>query len=59
MSLAQFFSILRARRGVAGLILLATVVLALAWVAPITRALKSAMSSSVSSSSSGVSARRS
>src|SRR3954470_14177096 len=33
MSLYQFFSILRARRGVAGLILLTTVLLALAWVA--------------------------
>ena len=32
MSLLQFFSILRARRGVAGLILLATIALALAWV---------------------------
>jgi chain length determinant protein EpsF len=31
MSLLQFFSILRARRGVAGLILLVTVALALAW----------------------------
>jgi chain length determinant protein EpsF len=33
MSLSQFFSILRARRMVAGLILLATVLVALAWVA--------------------------
>jgi polysaccharide biosynthesis transport protein len=33
MSLSQFFSILRARRGVAGLILLSTVLLALAWIA--------------------------
>ena len=32
MSLAQFFSILRARRGLAGTILLATLVLALGWV---------------------------
>lgn len=32
MSLHQFFSILRARRGLAGLILLATLALALAWV---------------------------
>jgi succinoglycan biosynthesis transport protein ExoP len=32
MSLLQFFSILRARRGTAGLILLVTIVLALAWV---------------------------
>ena len=32
MSLSQFFSILRARRGVAGLILLTTVLLAMAWV---------------------------
>src|SRR3569623_1169609 len=32
MSLLQFFFILRARRGLAGLILLATVALALAWV---------------------------
>jgi succinoglycan biosynthesis transport protein ExoP len=34
MSLHQFLSILRARRGLAGLILLAVVVLALAWVLP-------------------------
>lgn len=33
MSLLQFFSILRARRNVAGIILLATLALALAWVA--------------------------
>ncbi len=33
MSLSQLFSILRARRGVAGLILLGTIVLALGWVA--------------------------
>ena len=32
MSLHQFFSIMRARRGLAGLILLATLALALAWV---------------------------
>jgi polysaccharide biosynthesis transport protein len=32
MSLLQFFSILRARRGVAGLIVLATIALALAWL---------------------------
>lgn len=32
MSLSQFFSILRARRGLAGLILLATLALALGWV---------------------------
>src|SRR3954470_18269205 len=32
MSLSQFFSILRARRGLAGVILLAVVVLAAGWV---------------------------
>jgi succinoglycan biosynthesis transport protein ExoP len=32
MSLSQFFSILRARRGLAGFILLSTLVLAMGWV---------------------------